>query len=292
MKRTRVDWAYVAALAWLALTVSMTLWWLVFGLEQARKLSALGGEAEQLLAAQRMFTWEGGVLIALLLAGGFALVVGIRRERARSREVQDFFLSFTHDLRTALASLRLQAESLQADHSVAADNPNVERLLRDAVRLELQLENSLFFAQAESGLLPERIDLRDLILGIAEDWPRLTVEVSADANLHADRRALASVLRNIFQNAATHGRATRVIVAVSHEAGRVRLTITDDGTGPPADAVIDARRPFSRPAATSGTGMGLFVSRRLVERMNGALECGAPAGRGGFEVAVTIPESA
>ena len=288
----RTGWAYGAAVLWLALTVSLTVWWLIFGLDQARRLSALGGdEAARLGVVQRMLTWEGAVLIALLLAGAFALVLAIRRERARSREVTDFFLSFTHDLRTALASLRLQAESLQADGDVAADNPNLERLLRDAVRLELQLENSLFFSQADSGLLPERVALRDLILQIADDWPRLQVDVTADADARADRRALGSVLRNVLQNAATHGGAQHVVVDITRDPGVVKLTLADDGSGLPAGVAIDAVKPFTRLASTSGTGMGLFVSRRLVERMQGRLECfGRDHGRG-FVVVVTLPEA-
>ena len=58
-------------------------------------------------------------------------------------------MAFTHDLKTALASLQLQAESLQEDWPDAASNPNLARLLEDTVRLGVQLENSLFFAQPD-----------------------------------------------------------------------------------------------------------------------------------------------
>lgn len=289
-RRDGLGWAYLVAIGWLVLTVSLATWWLVFGLEQVRELSALGVEAERLSAVQRMLTWEGAVLIALLLGGGGALLLAIRRERARRREVQEFFLSFTHDLKTALASLRLQAESLLEDGDVPADNPSLVRLQKDAVRLELQLENSLFFAQADVGLLPERVRLRQLVLDTARDWPELRIDVPDDAVLRADRRALESVLRNVLQNAATHGGATILRVGVARESGRVRVTFEDDGRGAPPGS-IDLGRPFARPATTSGTGIGLYVCRRLVERMHGALECVSGTGRG-FTVVLTLPEEA
>jgi malonyl CoA-acyl carrier protein transacylase len=51
----------------------------------------------------------------LLVSGGVALVVSIRREQTRQDTVEAFFMAFTHDLKTTLASLQLQAESLVED---------------------------------------------------------------------------------------------------------------------------------------------------------------------------------
>jgi signal transduction histidine kinase len=289
-RRGPIGWAYLLAGAWITLTVSLASWWLVFGLAQARELGRIGGEAERLAVVQRMLTWEGAVLIALLLGGGGALLLAIRRERARNREVREFFLSFTHDLKTALASIRLQAESLEEDGDVPADNPTLARLLQDAVRLELQLENSLFFAQADVGLLPEALAIDALVLEAARDWPDLRVDVAGHATARADRRALQSVLRNVLQNAATHGRAHRVSVVIDRDPSGVRVSLEDDGAGAPGLGV-DTSRPFVRPAPTSGTGIGLYVSRRLLERMRGALACRSMPGRG-FEVVLSLPEAA
>src|SRR5687767_13160082 len=98
----------MAALLWLATTVALAGWWLVFGLSQARRLQELGGDAAaQLGHVQRMLAWEGSFLLLLLIGGGVALLIAIRREQARSRQLQDFFSLFTHDLKTPLASLQL-----------------------------------------------------------------------------------------------------------------------------------------------------------------------------------------
>ena len=149
--------------------------------------------------------WEGATFIGLLLAGGVALLVNVRREHMRQREVEAFFMAFTHDLKTSLASLQLQVESLVEDWPDAKNNPNIERLAKDSLRLQLQLENSLYFAEPDGGLYLEPVDLRAFIESVSVDWPELAVTIHGDARALVDSRALESVVRNLLQNAVTHG---------------------------------------------------------------------------------------
>ena len=102
-------------------TVALASWWLIFGLSQARHLGALEGpDAAQVGRVTRMLVWEGVMLVAMLMAGGAALLVAIGREQRRRRELRAFFMAFTHDLKTSLSSLRLQAEALREDLPAAA----------------------------------------------------------------------------------------------------------------------------------------------------------------------------
>src|SRR5262245_59458241 len=166
-----------------------------------------------------MLTWEGTFLIGLVVCGGIAIVVAIRREQIRQRAVQTFFMSFTHDLKTALASLQLQAEILREDLPEAAGNANLERLLLDARRLQLQLENSLYFAEPNGGLLLEPVDLQGLVTRISADWPEMSVHVEGGGLVLADRRELESVIRNLLQNAAVHGGAAKMAVRIDRGHG-------------------------------------------------------------------------
>jgi signal transduction histidine kinase len=284
---------YIAAIVWLVLTVSLASWWLIFGLAQARRLHTATGAAESSDGArvQRMLEWEGLVLIALLVGGGAAILVGIRREQARQDEVRNFFMSFTHDLKTSLASLQLQAESLREDLPEAAGNANLDRLLKDARRLQLQLENSLYFAQPDGGLLVEPVEVHALVRQVAEDWPELSVRIDGARRVLADERAVTSVIRNLLQNASVHGAAREVSVQIvpgSH--GRVSVIVTDDGRGAPAEVLPRLGRPFVRSVATGGSGVGLFVSQRLLRRMRGSLACSMGPDRG-FSVTLELPEA-
>ena len=117
-------------------TVSFASWWMIFGLSQARQLGALEGRrgAGRRHVRQRMLVWEGTVLIGMLVAGG---VGASRRPSAANNAAaamsRKFFMAFTHDLKTSLTSLRLQAEGLREDMPDAAANPNLQRLLKDSV---------------------------------------------------------------------------------------------------------------------------------------------------------------
>jgi signal transduction histidine kinase len=291
--RTRSRLHFVGAIIWVALTVSLASWWLYFGLQQARELRALRVLRDATTVpddiTRRMLGGEGAMFITLLVGGGLALLYSVRKEQRRQREIEAFFMAFTHDLKTALASLQVQAESLQEDLPDAAGNPNLERLLKDSVRLQLQLENSLFFAQPDGSLLPEPIAIRDLVTRTAADWPELIVTVAGEAKVLADARGVESVFRNLFQNAVVHGDAARMTVRIERRpTSRVAVTATDDGKGAEPAVVKTLGLPFVQRTKMSGTVVGLFVSTRLVQRMNGALGFSSAPGAG-FTAVIDLP---
>jgi len=283
---------YAGTAVWIVLTVSLASWWLVLGLKQADRIDASGApQTMELAHVRQMLGWEGGTFIALLLAGGTGLLLSVRREHLRRREIEAFFMAFTHDLKTSLASLQLQAESLREDLPDVRDNSNLERLMKDALRLQLQLENSLYFAEPDGGLYLEPVDLGAFITRVSGDWPELTVRIEGDAHALVDSRALESVVRNLLQNAVTHGHAQTMTVTVeARAAGRVTITARDDGRGAPPEVVETLGQPFTRPTPMSGTGVGLFVSRRLVRRMRGELVFAAAPGAG-FTAVLDLPRA-
>lgn len=272
--------AYVMAAGWLAVTVSLASWWLSLGLYSLPS------------RLHRMFVWEGVAFISLLLAGGVAILAAIRRERQRRQSLETFFLSFTHDLKTSLASVQLQAEGLREDWPDGAARTSLDRLLHDTLRLQIQLENSLFVAQPDGRLLSERVRAGTAIARLASDWPELTVEVTGDAEMLVDQRGFDAVVRNLLQNAAVHGDARRVSVGIEalNTGTLIRLTFADDGRGVPGEAFEALGQPFARAGSTGGSGIGLFVCRQLATRMRGALRFVRPeAARPGLTVVLELP---
>src|SRR5437870_6723106 len=213
-KRNRIVMALVAL--WVLFTVTLAGWWLVFGLRQLDLINQSNLEnAVQLHRHYQMLLWEGGILIISLIGGGLALFYYARREQKRHAQVEEFFAAFTHDAKTALASLRLQAESLREDFADAEPSPLLDRLLSDTLRLQLQLENSLFLVNLTRGaFFLEPISLSDRIDTLRHHWPGLLITQSGDGVIMADARALESVLTNLVQNSVTHGQATEVKVSV------------------------------------------------------------------------------
>ena len=291
MNTGRSTWQYVAAIVWMTFTIALASWWLIFGLSQARQLAALEGpESARIARVTRMLVLEGVILVGMLIGGGVALLAAIRLEQRRRRDLRSFFMAFTHDLKTSLTSLRLQAEALREDLPAAAENPNLRRMLKDSVRLQLQLENALAMATTDGAIFIEAIDLRTLIDYLRDDFPELRIDVAGDGRVRADRRALESVLRNLLQNAVVHGNATHVSLVMNRRPSGIEIVISDDGAGASSDLSMALDRPFVRPSTTSGSGVGLYVCGRLLSQMHGRIQLrrGAP----GFSVAIELPEAA
>ena len=275
---------------WLVFTVTLAGWWLVFGLRQLDLLNQSRLEAAgQLQRHYQMLMWEGGILIASLIGGGLALFYYARREQKRHAQVEEFFAAFTHDAKTALTSLRLQAESLREDFA-GEPNPLLDRLLSDTLRLQLQLENSLFLVNLPRGkFFLQPIKLSDRVDALRLHWPNVSIRQSGDGLVMADARALESVLTNLVQNSVIHGHATQVEVAVQRAAGRLCVKVVDNGDGFQGDARLLGEL-FVRHARSSGSGVGLYIVRQLIRSMNGTIKFQSTAGSG-FVAEFELPES-
>ncbi len=272
-ERKRRSLAIALVAVWVVFTVTLAGWWLVFGLRQLDLINQSNLEnAVQLHRHYQMLLWEGGILIASLIGGGLALFYYARREQKRHAQVEEFFASFTHDAKTALASLRLQAESLREDFAGSEANPLLERLLGDTLRLQLQLENSLFLVNLPRGkFFLQPIRLSDRVEALRLHWPSVTITQSGDGLVMADARALESILTNLVQNSVIHGHATQVDVNVRRNAGRLSVTVIDNGRGFQGD-LSHLGKLFVRHARSSGSGVGLYIARRLAKAMHGTIQ--------------------
>ena len=259
---------------WRLFTVAFAIWWFRFSLQHINALEQLQPEQmERWRRQERMLLWEGSTWLVLLISGGAALIALVLKERGRVRRIREFFASFSHEVKTSLASLRVQAESLQDEWQGPA-SPILGRLIGDTVRLQLQLENSLFLSsQDDLKLYFEWVRLSQLIERMREQWPAVRMDLQGDAVLVGDERALRTIFSNLVKNAVVHGHATEISVNAMVEPatkGRVRVRLHDNGTGFEG-ALDELGNLFHRPKSTSGSGVGLYICRMLVERMKGEL---------------------
>lgn len=293
-----ISWKVGAAVIWLVFSVALACWLMIFGLGQIDRLSELTqGQASavaqeiarDVVRRHRMLLSEGATLVLLLLGGGLALLYHVRIEAQRARRLRDFFASFTHDLKTSLASLRLQAESLEEDAKGSGHEELLRRLVKDTVRLELQLENSLLLASPEDSdrILLEPIRLVRVLEPMAMQWPELELAISGDATVMADHRALESMFKNFLQNSVVHGRSRRVFVEIKNE-DRVTIRFQDDGRGFKGD-LQRLGRMFERHGTSSGSGLGLYLAMSLARRLDGEVRV-LPT-ESGFAVEVILPRA-
>lgn len=265
LKRMKPYLKTILAFVWFVFTFSLVSWWWIYSLLRSQEITPKG-------SAQRMFVWEGSILLGAILVGGIALIIFTYRDQKRHERLRFFFSTFSHDIKTSIARLRLQAEVLEEEQS-AQSNPVMQRLIKDIQRLDLQLENSLLLANVEDGkLLDEEVSLGSLFDDLRNDFPDLSIELEKEAFIIGDRRALLSVFRNLLQNSVLHGKATAIRIKVIPMNDRqLELHIEDNGLGFKGDASrLGSELLIS--TDSRGNGIGLLLTKRLVQKMKGRIQ--------------------
>lgn len=297
------------ALVWLGSLLALGAWWALFALRQADRIATLESEHGlvnpahdgQWARTHQMLWWEGGTFLLLLILLTAVLAWLYSRDHLRTRALQAFFASVTHELKTPLTSIRLQAEALAA----GGDAPTlVRRLLSDTGRLESQVESALELARLEGGgaLVDQTVPLgiwleRALhwlgeVYGAAVQF-HINLQATPDA-VAADAAALQIILRNLVENSVRHGQTSPVVVDLSivrtpHE---ITLTYRDHGQGYAEGDAARLGQLFQRGRRSSGAGVGLYLVRILMQRMGGWARFDSSPGNGfsavlGFRTADT-----
>lgn len=275
---------------WLLFTVSLSIWWLIFGQRQLTLISEAGFQTSvELVRSHRMLLMEGATLVVSLLGGALAFYLLGLRERRQSDAIQQFLMTFTHELKTPIASLRLQAEELSDRLSESKERVLLDRLVTDTSRLTLQLDNSLFLAAVDPDqMISESLELSQIIEMMMTEWPGLDVRIEGDALVDADKRALLSIFRNLFHNAVIHGKATEIVVQ-ARSASRtdlVKITVRDNGRGFQGD-VEKATKLLGRQYSGSGSGIGLYLVTKLTKMLGGNSRPNIV--EGGFSFIIELP---
>jgi signal transduction histidine kinase len=275
---------FALSLFWFLFTFSLVVWWWVFSLHQLDLLSEVIELAKH-QSIKRMLIWEGAVLVIAVFVGGLTLVILTNRERQRNLRLRNFFSNFTHDLKTSLTRLRLRTEML----AEKSPSPEVQKLLEEASRLDLQLENSLWVARGDSQrLITEEISLSQSIGFLRVEWPELEVRLQQDALLLADGQALKSVFRNVFQNAWLHGEATKIDIKPVLQNNFWSIEIDDNGKGYNGE-LKQLGAKLLNTKSERGNGLGLFLTNDLLKRMNGQIKF-LPVDKG-FRLLIVLPAS-
>ncbi len=241
-------------------------------------------------------------------AEGGAIVVlhDISDLRRADRVRRDFVANISHELRTPLTAIRGYVETL-LDTPPAPEEARqfLEIVARHAARMERLVRDLLRLARLDAGQeTPEPIpcDLQEVAHGVVRDLAeaaaardvRVELSVAPEAaTLITDRGRLHDALRNLVENAINHSPAGGVVeIDATREDGRIAIHVLDRGPGIPEQ---DLRRVFERfyrvdksRSRPGGTGIGLAISRHLVELLGGTI---AAANRpdGGAAFSIRLP---
>jgi signal transduction histidine kinase len=245
-------------------------------------------------------------LFAFAVVGVLALTLGIAVMAGRDvlREVRTASLraglvaSLTHELKTPLASIRLQAETLrQGRAGPETQDELLDTIIDDTERLGRLVDNALSSARIESGTRdyhPQVLSLPDVVQRAVRRFDhilksegfRLVARLDAGALLvRADPEALDQAVLNLLGNAVKYSGSSRdICVAVATQNGEVTLSVSDKGIGiAPAEQsrVFDPFYRAPRAAAeAAGAGLGLALVKHFADAHGGRVALTSAPGAG------------
>ena len=237
--------------------------------------------------------------------------VVIMQDITRLREAEqlkdDFLSLVSHEMRTPLTTIHGGA-SLLSTHGDTLDRGTRDDLINDilveSTRLERTLANILALTGIQAGRVEpttEPVLLRAFLGSMADSARTLVAEHNLETKIPAglppaegDPELLAHVVRNLIENAAKYSAPGSTIVLRAGQADdRVTIAVEDDGHGIAPEHLPFVFDRFRRPGAdptVRGMGLGLYLSRNLVDAQGGTLsvESGGPGKGACFTVSLPI----
>ncbi len=267
------------------------------------------------VGAGRRTLWLAGValMLALVLAGSYAMYRGMRQELRVAQLQSDFVSAVSHEFRSPLTTLSTIAELLANDRIAdeSRRRQSYRFLERETGRLHRLVEDLLDFGRMESGRKQYRMEpydalalTRAAVAEFREDALSSGFEVemhldSGAATVKADEEALRRALRNLLENAVKYSPACRTVwVEGAVNGGHVAISVRDHGMGIDSGEQREVFQKFVRGSAAKkagikGTGIGLSMVRQIVDALGGELRLESAPGAGStFTVVLPLSEDA
>ncbi|GEM_PF-3338001 len=242
-----------------------------------------------------------------------ALEAAQRQELERQNDVlklkDEFLFVAAHELRTPVTSIRWSLESVSDREMSKEIRQAFEDAMNASKNLSTLVEDLLNMARLDARRIPFKKEFVNLVeaarsalkeLGPIAEKKKVHLAVEAPEGLVpmalADERRVNEVLVNLVSNAVKYNRqGGHVTVKVSREEPYMRYDVTDDGPGIPTEEQHHLFEKFWRAktsGAVEGSGLGLFITKRLVEGMNGIISFeSVPGERTTFTVRLPVAKS-
>ncbi len=224
----------------------------------------------------------------------------------RNRELQDFAFVASHDLQEPLRKIQAFASLIDTDFDLPGGaTAYLDRVRDSAARMSRLISDLLAFARVTtkaSAFVP--VDLHDTLADVLADLEVRIAETGGTVvssgrlpTVAADPVQMRQLVQNLVGNALKfhrEGAAPVVRIDAEQRGGEVRITVSDNGIGFEARYAERIFAPFQRlhtRDAYDGTGMGLAIVRRIVDRHGGTIAVESAPGEGTTFV-VTLPQAA
>jgi len=275
-------------LAWglLAVVLALAVAWLIAS-RISRPLKAMAKSAETVGRGQKPapLPEDGAEELSRLAVAFNTMAADLERHEKDRSEV---LAGISHDLRTPLTRLRLEAEMSVADNARQA-------VVADIEQMEAVISQFMDYARTESGEAPIATDLGALLSDLAERQRcvglPLTTAIDALPETELRPKAITRAVTNLIDNAVKYG-GGEVTLAASTVNGKICIEISDRGPGVPETEIERLKRPFTRlenaRTDATGTGLGLAIVERIARLHQGHLDL-LPNPGGGLLVRLVLP---
>ena len=226
------------------------------------------------------------------------LDTSVKRLSQANRELESFAYSVSHDLKSPVRSVEGFAALLLEDHGAGLNNEvrdYLQRIQRSAHHMARLINDLLAYARIEQmdtqlTAVPLANTVKDVLENLHNDieshQASVQLQVPEGLSVRAHPQGLAMVLRNLIDNALKFKRpgvAPEITVAANEKGAKVRLTVQDRGQGFDMqyhDRIFAIFQRLHRPNEVSGTGIGLAMVHKAVERMDGSIWAESTPGQG------------
>ncbi len=225
------------------------------------------------------------------------------------QQLKQFTADASHELRNPIAVIQTNVQVALADPDEQFQRSQLEVVERLTRRLGRLVDDLLFLARQESGLVPvqrDRIDLSALLRDVIEEQQALAQEkflrlsyTTTDSAIHiqGDADQLTRLFTNLIANAIQYTTDGKITVKLTAAANQITLIVADTGIGIPAKDLsrifdrfyrVDPARRRNTKGATGGSGLGLAIAKVIANNHQGQLNLTSQSGQG-TTATVTLP---
>lgn len=220
--------------------------------------------------------------------------------------------SITHDLKCPLATIALEVTVIQETLPSQSSNDvrrSLARIERNIAFIDYMIHDLLDLASIDARrfeIRPSSLDLGELIIDVVErvvatrDRDRIFIDIPSRAQavrVMADGSRIERVICNLIQNAIKYApRTTPIAIRLEEVRGRAVVSVTDAGPGIAPDEARNVFKKFNRARTAfsfEGSGLGLYISRKIIEAHGGKIGVESAIGKGSrfhFELPIKAPE--
>lgn len=228
---------------------------------------------------------EGVTFLILILIGAVFVYRSISRQLKIQQQQQNFMMAITHELKTPISVARLNLETLQK-YNLAEEKKQklIRTTLDETSRLDFLTNNILVAAQLESNNFKtekEELDLaallKDCILQFSNRFPErdFIEKIEMDTDIKGDSLLLQMLINNLLENATKYSpKGSAISIILKKNKTGIELQIKDEGIGinlAEKDKIFNKFYRIGSEATrkTKGTGLGLYLCRKIAKDHNG-----------------------